>query len=173
MFIFSSHYCSPIDIKDSAIAEAKANVEKLQDLITKIQGTECLEKKFKALSALKSLQEKFWQELEDDFNTPKAKAVLFEIVKSVEVGLQQNSLTKTEAKEILNFLKEINKIFLFLDFKKKKEVEIPEEIKKLAEQRETCRKSKNWQKADEIRKQIEGLGYSAEDTANGPFLRKT
>ncbi len=180
MFIFSSHYRSPIDIKDSSIQEAKANIEKLQDLITKlkegIQGTECLEK-FKEPSALKSalkiLQEKFWGELEDDFNTPKAKAVLFEMVNLANERISKNELSKKETKEILEFFKQINKIFLFLDFKKKKEVEIPEEIKKLAEQREKARQIKDWQLADEIRKQIENLGYIVEDTDSGPKIEKS
>lgn len=166
MFIFSSHYRSPIDLKDSSIQEAKANIEKLQDLIYALQEVEVTEslRPSKELSSfdspLKLLQEKFWQALDDDFNTPKAKAVLFEIA---------NLADEKNAKEILNFLKEVNKIFLFLDFKKKK-IEIPDEIKKLAEQREACRKNKDWQKADEARKQIESLGYVVEDTPQGPKI---
>ncbi|MDO8524819.1 MAG: cysteine--tRNA ligase [bacterium] len=178
MFIFSSHYRSPIDLKDSSIQEAKANIEKLQDLIYALQKVEVTEslRPSKELggfdSPFRQLQEKFWQELEDDFNTPKAKAVLFEIVNSVEVKLQQQNLTKEEAKEVLDFLKQINKIFLFLDFKKVKEIKIPDEIKKLTEQREACRKNKDWQGADKLRKQIDEAGWQVEDSSNGPKIKK-
>ncbi len=162
MFIFSSHYRSPIDIKDSSIAEAKANIEKLQDLITNLQGTRFLEKKFKEPSALYPLIAKFWQALDDDFNTPKAKAILFEIANSVDIRYQQQ--------EILDFLKEINKIFLFLNFEKI-DVEIPKEILDLANQREKFRQTKDWQKADQVRGQIENLGYSVEDTSGGAVIK--
>jgi len=171
MFILSSHYRSPIDLKDSSIIEAKANVEKLQDLIAMLEkvvngGPSPVS------PVLNKLQEKFWQELEDDFNTPKAKAVLFEMVALANEKIIKNELAKTEAKEILNFLKEINKIFLFLEFKKVKKVEIPNEIKKLTEEREKFRQAKDWQKADELREQVEKLGYEIEDTGQGAKVKK-
>ena len=171
MFIFSSHYRSPIDFKESSIIEAKANIEKLQDLITKCsEATEWPRPKplggFD--SHFKLLQQKFWDELDDDFNTPKAKASLFELVALTNEKISQNLLTKHQAKGILDFLKEINKIFLFLDFKlKSAPVEIPEEIKKLAQQREVYRKNKDWQKADEIRDLTTSKGWSIYDTDNG------
>ncbi len=175
--VFSSHYRSPIDFKEGSIQEARANIAKLQDLITKCaEATEWLRLP-KPLggfgSPFKPLQDKFWQALEDDFNTPKAKAMLFEIVGLANEKITKNELTKTEAKGILNFLKEINKIFLFLDFKKAgAKKEIPKEILELLKQREKCRKAKEWQKADEIRKQIERQGYEIEDTAKGAKIIK-
>ena len=52
------------------------------------------------------------------------------------------------------------------DFEKEK-INIPLEIKKLAEERESARKNKDWKKADEIRNKINTLGYSINDTPNG------
>ncbi|MDD5433050.1 MAG: cysteine--tRNA ligase [Candidatus Pacebacteria bacterium] len=172
MFIFSSHYRSPIDLKDTAVNEAKTNVEKLQNLAAELQN---INKNGKGLvfTAFNELQDRFWQALEDDFNTPKAKAVLFEIVSLANEQIAKNELAINQAKKILNFLKEINKIFLFLDFKKAKEKqEIPKEILELAEQREKYRQAKDWQKADEIRQKIENLGYLVEDTSTGPKIIK-
>ncbi len=165
MLIFSSHYRSPIDLKDSSIAEAKANVEKLQEIADKVawQLPEKLPSNFNNFN-FNSLQEKFWLALEDNFNTPKAKAILFEIA---------NLANEKNAKEILNFLKQVNKIFLFLDFKKaSKKKEIPDEIKKLAKQREKFRQAKNWQLADQTRKQIENLGYIVKDTPTDSKITK-
>ncbi len=48
----------------------------------------------------------------------------------------------------------------------------PEDIKKLAEQREKYRQEKNWQKADQIRKEIKKLGFEIEDTAQGSKIKK-
>ncbi len=172
MLIFSSHYRSPIDLKDASIQEAKANIEKLQNLITKCSEVTEFLRGTKELGYFDSLQEKFWQALDDDFNTPKAKAVLFEIANAVEARLQQKNLTKAEVKEVLNFLKQINKIFLFLDFKKAKEIKIPEEIKKLIKQREVCRSNKDWGGADNLRQEIQTKGFDVEDTEQGTKLKK-
>ena len=48
---------------------------------------------------------------------------------------------------------------------------IPKEIQELAKEREKYREQKDWQKADQIRKQIEKMGYQIEDTKQGPKIR--
>ncbi|PIS17463.1 MAG: cysteine--tRNA ligase, partial [Candidatus Nealsonbacteria bacterium CG09_land_8_20_14_0_10_42_14] len=47
-----------------------------------------------------------------------------------------------------------------------------QEIINLVEKREKYRKKNNWRKADEIRKQIQKLGWRVEDTKTGPKLKK-
>ena len=171
MFIFSSHYRSPIDLKDASIAEALNNVEKLQDLILKLKEVKTTQGNFS--TEIEGLKQSFWQALENDFNTPKAKANLFELASLVNEKINKQALTKNQAKGILDFLKEINKIFLFLDFKQtKRSPAIPEEVKKLAQQREEYRKNKNWAKADEARQAIESLGFEIEDTQKGQKITK-
>ncbi len=111
--------------------------------------------------------------MENDFNTAQAKAALFELVGLANEKIKQNQLTQVQAKEILEFLKKFDKIFLFLNFKKRDKAEIiPEEILALAKERESTRKEKNWQKADEIRRQIKRAGWLVEDTSTGPKLKK-
>ena len=61
---------------------------------------------------------------------------------------------------------------LGLDLFKKEKISVPEEIVKLAEEREKYRKEKNWKKADEIREVIRGKGYSIDDNESGIKLRK-
>jgi len=174
--VFSSHYRSPIDFKDSAIIEAQTNIETLRNLITFLQKkdrgqTPILQDR--GLTPILALQEKFWRALENDFNTAQAKAALFELVGLANEKIKQNQLTQVQAKEILEFLKKFDKIFLFLNFKKRDKAEIiPEEILALAKERESTRKEKNWQKADEIRRQIKRAGWLVEDTSTGPKLKK-
>jgi len=79
-------------------------------------------------------------------------------------------ISKTEAKEIINFLKQIDKIFNFLIPKQKEK--IPQEIKDLAKKRETYRKQKKWQQADATRKEIEALGFEIKDAKSGLTVNK-
>lgn len=169
--IFSSHYRSPIDFKEASIREAKANIEKLQTLIQNLKGVELpSEEECKELG---SLQNWFWKTLDDDFNTPKAKAILFEIVTIANEQITKNQITKNQAKEILNFLGQVNKIFKFLDAKKQPQKSaVPSEIKNLVNEREEARQNKNWQLADTLRQQIEQQGWQVEDATSGPKLKK-
>ena len=100
--------------------------------------------------------------MEDDFNTPKAVAVIFELMR------RRNTLN---AKDILAFLKQIDRFFNFIFWPKAKE-KIPRNVSRLAGQREEYRKKENWQKADEIRQEIKKLGWLVEDTEEGPKIKK-
>ena len=59
-----------------------------------------------------------------------------------------------------------------LDLLKKEKITIPKEIKKLVEERESARKSKDWKKADELRIKINALGYQIDDSSNGAMVKK-
>ena len=89
-------------------------------------------------------------------------AVLWEIVKS--------NLTPDEK---LRLIFEIDEV-LGINLKNAQffAVEIPEEIKKLAEEREAGRLAKDFQKSDELRKKIAEKGYSVKDTAEGYKISK-
>ena len=110
----------------------------------------------------KTYRQKFIDAISDDLQAPKAVAVLWEIVKS-----------NISAEEKLNLIFEIDEV-LGLNLKNAKffAVEIPEEIKKLAEERETARLAKDFQKSDELRKKIAQKGYGIKDTDEGYKISK-
>ncbi len=49
---------------------------------------------------------------------------------------------------------------------------MPNEVKELLKVRESYRKSMDWQKADEMRKEIEKYGFSVDDTKDGTVIKK-
>jgi len=177
--IFSSHYRSPIDFQESSVKQAKASLEKIQDfaqqinLMTYSPKSKSLVSKHQRLPFIKQNISDFWRALENDFNTPKAKAALFKMINRANEKISQNQLSINDAKTIWNFLQDINKIFLFLDLQKKSPKQlIPPKVLLLVEQREKYRKTQNWQKADQIRQEIANLGFAIKDTANGPIINK-
>ncbi len=95
----------------------------------------------------------FKEYLEDDLDTPRALTVLWDLIKDENIS---NADKKTT---ILDFDKVLGLGFLNL----KKEV-IPEEIIKLAEERELARKNKDYKKSDELRAKINSLGYEVKDS---------
>ena len=170
-FVVKNLWHSPVDYSESVMIEVKSAVDKTEEFLRKIK-TQGLKSKAKNKNSklIKKFTEDFYKELDDDFNTPKAFAVMFEFMKNANQLLDENLVSKKEAKEIYEFFEEINNIFGFINFKKVNKT-IPAEIKKLAQARENFRKNKEWQKADEARQQIEKKGYVVEDTKDGPVVK--
>lgn len=99
----------------------------------------------------------------DDLNLPRALAVTWELVKSdIEDGCKKATLLAFDQVFGLDIAKWEPAV-----------LEIPEHISKLADERQTARKDKNWQLADEIRDELLSRGYEVEDTRDGPRINKT
>jgi cysteinyl-tRNA synthetase len=110
---------------------------------------------------LEKAEEELVNNLDDDFNTPRALAVLFNLIRDLnKIG---------GGKKVLKFLKEINKFFGFLKFKEEK---IPKEVNELTKKRELARKESRFEEADSIRKIINKKGFTIEDTEKGPIIKK-
>ncbi len=180
---------SPVDYSESVMIEVKMALEKIEEFLRKItnyklpsldslsrRGGQTTNKsklpKSKIQNLLKGGKENFYKNLADDFNTPKAFAVLFELIKNVNKLMGESALDKKTAKEIYEFFEEINEIFDIIDFKKLKTSNVPKEVTELVKARENYRKEKEWQKADEARKEIAKYGYTVDDTKDGTVLKK-
>jgi cysteinyl-tRNA synthetase len=155
-FYISSHYRSPINFSEKTLEKAKNGLERLNDFIKTLKAGKDDEK------LLRELKQKFFKAVDDDFDTVKALATIFDFIK-------QSYKNKTGGKKTLKFFKEIDKIFGILALGEEK---IPSEIKNLIQEREKERKQKNWQKSDELRGKIKQLGYWVEDTNEGPRIKR-
>ncbi|MBI2022491.1 cysteine--tRNA ligase [Candidatus Daviesbacteria bacterium] len=99
--------------------------------------------------------------LNNDLNTPQALAVMWEMVKS-------DYPTHAKAQSLLIMDKVLG---LKLDQYLGKKVEIPEEVMRLVEQREEVRKQGDFEKSDQLRKEIKKLGFEIEDTPEGSKVK--
>jgi len=187
--VAKSHYRSPIDYNEKLVSQSKKELERIDEFVEKLRTTNTLSGrqagKFQIPISSRILDEVgtnskfqitnyengFEKAMEDDFNTPKAVAVIFDLVNSGNSLIAQYKLSRNGAKDILEFLKDIDEVFNFIFWQKPKE-KIPANVLELVKEREKYRQEKNWQKADEIRKKIEAIGYWVEDTKEGPKIKK-
>jgi len=146
-FFLQAHYRSKQNFTWSAMKSAQNGLESLRNKI-KALGNDYgkIDKKY---------QKKFVEKISDNFNFPQALAVTQELLKA-------NLTDKDKLATILDFDKVLG---LNLDkiHKEDKQVKLPKEVLSLMKQRETARQNKQWQKADEIRKEIEKRGYKMKD----------
>lgn len=172
MLILSSHYQSNVNFTWDSLQQAKKNNEKIARFLEKLE--EILEKNTDLnidfnidLDAYKG---KIKKAMDDNLNSALALSVVYELISEINQKISKNNLGVEEAKKILGFWKDVNKIF-GLKFENEKN-KIPEKITELVQEREIARKNKNFEKSDELRDEIEKFGYSVEDTANGQVIRK-
>ncbi len=167
--MIKNHYLSPIDYNESVVLQAERELERLDEFVEKIQNS-----KLEAQNAeiqIAKFQTRFNKAMENDFNTPQAIAVVFELITLGNSLMDENLLSKNDAEGILKFLKEIDEFLNFIFWKKLPE-KAPQTVLKLVKEREEFRKKRNWQKADELRKRIIKLGWWLEDTKSGPKIKK-
>lgn len=175
LFVLKSHYRSPIDYSENAVAQTEQELKRLDEFTDKLKQQKTRKKSVEAnlmeiqLAKTKSA---FESAMEDDFNTPRAMAAIFALVNRGNTSLAKNEMGAETAKKIYDFLAEADTYLQFILWGKGETGKISQEILRLAEEREKYRKQKSWQKADEIRKKIQKMGYRLEDTGKGPKIKK-
>ena len=105
----------------------------------------------------------FLEAINNDLNTPKALAIVWDLLKTEEFPTSAKAQTLFKFDEVLG---------LKLKETWQKTKKIPAEVKKLIIDRETARKAKNFKQSDLLRAKIEKQGYLLEDTIDGYKLKK-
>ncbi|HQK63997.1 MAG TPA: cysteine--tRNA ligase, partial [Candidatus Staskawiczbacteria bacterium] len=91
--ILKNLWSSPVDYSDSALLETKSALEKIEEFLRKIRATKTTKIDGKQMSrnkkTIEKLKKDFYRELDYDFNTPKAFAVVFEFIKQANQFLDE------------------------------------------------------------------------------------
>jgi cysteinyl-tRNA synthetase len=158
MYFVGGHYRQPIAYSDEDLRSAAASVARIKELGRRLDaGAD-------APAEVDDHYERFLDALANDFNTPQARAVLFEWVAEANRRL--------DAGESFGPGKLRDMLWIFgLDNLLDADAEaIPEEATTLLEERGKARAAKDWARADEIRDRLAELGFEVRDSAEGPTL---
>ena len=158
----TAHYRSKLNFTWESLKAAQNAFDNLREAMKNLKTATQHTNKLKNVGMLskKNIIAKFKKYISDDLNTPRALALLWEVIKSQKLD------EKTKYELVIDFDK-----VLGLNLADVKIEKIPSEVLKLASEREKYRKEKNFKKADTLRKKIESLGWLVEDTGNGPILK--
>ncbi|TVR62455.1 MAG: cysteine--tRNA ligase [Candidatus Competibacteraceae bacterium] len=188
LFILSSHYRGPLNYSDENLEHAKASLKRLY---TALRGLPLVE-----APAVKEWQARFEQAMDDDFNTPEALAVLFDLAREInrlrtedETSAARLSVTLRRLGEVMGLLTDDPEGFFQgasgasvtapparVDVTAQNP-NIPvtlakERIEALIAERAAARKAKNWAEADRVRALLQDAGIVLEDTAKGTLWRR-
>lgn len=168
-FNIISHYRSPVDYAQDNIDSAVAGMERLYTALRGLSVSEPPENS--------EFEQRFQTAMDDDFNTPVAFAVLFDIVRDINRARDVDPKLAQSLGGLLIKLGNLLGILYstaeeFLQGKLQNQLFNASEIEDLILQRNQARHSKNWARADEIREQLLKEGIVLEDTSSGTLWRK-
>ncbi|MFP4610411.1 MAG: cysteine--tRNA ligase [Thiohalophilus sp.] len=168
-FILSSHYRSPLNYSDQHLDNAKAA---LTTLYTALRGFDDVAP---AISEDTSYVERFRAAMDDDFNTPEAQVILFELAH--EINKQADPAAARQAAATLKYLGALLGLLqqspeAFLQGESGGEGPDSEAIEALIRQRTKARANKDWAESDRIRDLLREQGVILEDGPGGTTWRR-
>jgi cysteinyl-tRNA synthetase len=159
----TAHYRSELEFTWENLESARKSLLSLREKIRMLKEEARKEKIKSDPEIVKFYRQMFLKAINDDLNMPKALSVVWKLVRSKE---------RIGPGDRLDLLFEFDRI-LGLNLEKEEEWELPEEVKKLVEERERARRRGDYKTADTIRRKIRELGFIIEDTPKGVRWKKT
>lgn len=149
---FLTHYRKQLKFSWEAVEAAENGLNNLYNKISNLPTSRG--------EVNKDYKIRFTEMINNDLNMPGIMALIQELLDD-----------KIKGEDKRGTLLEFDRV-LGLDFSKVKKLEVPKEIKELAESRIKARQEKNWQLSDELRDEIQRKGFVVEDTADGYKIKK-
>jgi cysteinyl-tRNA synthetase len=160
-FILSSHYRSPLNYSDEQLNEAHSALTRLY---TALRGVEISDTSLLLTDAI----ERFKQAMDDDFNTPVALSVLFDLARDLN---KAKSHEPDNIAALANTLKTLARLLGILqdnpDSFLKGDNDDDAIIEQQIQARIFAKKAKEWATADKIRNDLKAQGIILEDSPDG------
>ena len=160
--ILTSHYRQGLNFTWKGLEAAQKALDSLYQKAvdlkkqkTKLKTNFLLSRKYKS---------EFIETISRDLNISKALGLTWKMLKDKNVS----------PKNKYDLLIDFDKVFglRLWEVRPPTILEVPVEVKKLVELREKLRKQKKWREADQVRKEIEKIGWQIEDTDKGPKTKR-
>jgi len=154
MWMVGAHYRKPVAYSEDPLEDAARAVARVRDVIRRLD---------REAPGLDDYLDPFFDALADDFNTPQARAVLFEWV--AEANRRIDAGRPVGPGRLGEMLYALG-LESLLDV----EDEAPEELRRLAARREEARAARDFERADRIRDELAEAGWEIRDTPGGARL---
>lgn len=176
-FMVGAHYRSPVNYDLDLVQAAKKGLERIRNSYKSLVDREehALLKEDETNQYIEGIDQAlkdFEMYMDDDFNTANAMTAWYDLNKLANKYLLENATSV----RTIEYFKEVYQIFsdvLGVPLYGKEHAELlDEEIEQLIEERNEARKSKNFQRADEIRDMLKEQNIILEDTPQGVRFKR-
>jgi cysteinyl-tRNA synthetase len=170
LYLLGTHYRNPLEWVESRVQDSARALERLARLrhdaarLREAVTTPALD------ADLAGFRSRFEAAMDDDFNTPQALGVLFDMARALA---ERRDAGPAAASGFVAGVEEMSALAGSLGLLLGPDGATagpPEEVRNLVEERAEARKRRDWKRSDEIRDRLRGLGWTVEDTPTGPRL---
>jgi cysteinyl-tRNA synthetase len=186
LFLLSNHYRSPIDFTEKAMNEASSGLDKMYALLLRAGNAIGFESNQDLEPG--DCWQQFCEAMDDDFNTARGIGIIFDTVRKVNRVLDEyenndsDQIKSTIQFTIADILRAGNILGILLEkpdeYFEKKQTQVleqksidPDMIAIMIKERDEARKAKDWEKADQIRKQLAEMDVTIEDRPEGTIWK--
>ena len=169
--LVNAHYRQGLNFAFSALDDARKSLERIDrcvDALQRLAGSNGPDGETPAFAT--QALESFSAAVNDDLNTPKAFAALFELVREANGALA--TLTPAQAAAVLAVFQRMDTVLGVIFFGKAVAAEVPAEIQALLDKRAAARKAKDWAESDRLRDEIAAAGWSVKDSRDGQTVTR-
>lgn len=169
-FVLSTHYRSPINFSNSALNQSINSLDRIHKLMQTINEllesdlAESNEDDVKYSKLLIKTKEKFITNMDDDFNTPNALSVIFNLIRDVNRGIDDQTISKNILSHVKDILIEFGEILgLNFNIKSCEDDKTTDLIELIIDIREKLRERKDYESSDLIRSKLNDINIVLED----------
>lgn len=173
LLFLGTHYRSQMNFTWEALAGAQKAWEKLMKEVVawKKAGQTAIQDSESEIwtAPLEAYKTRFYDHIWNDLATPEAVAVMWEVTKDAELDAAQKYAVLMDFDQILGLsLSELDENSLLgLSDAPLAIEELPDSVQELVQRRAVARQNKDWAAADQLRDELNQVGYQVKDTAAG------
>ena len=171
LFMLGANYRNPLNFSRDLMEQAVTSLERLRTAKSRLAETRkdasCKVKDLE--KTLKEFQNRFNDAMDDDLNTADALGVLFDFARFVNI-FASDAHSESDIQAVQTSYQTLASVLGLLQ-RGQPEV-FPSAALNLLAERTEARKAKDWKRADAIRDELKVMGFSVEDSAQGPKLKK-
>ena len=175
LWLLTTHYRNPIEFSEERLAEGTRALDRFHRILReadRLRPTVPDGPTERLPDELAVFRSRFHAAMDDDFNTPQALAVLFDLAHALQPW-RDRAPSDAEARRF--FVRGADQVLSLGRMLGLLEAELetagpPPEIDRLVAERQAARKARNFREADRLRQEIVDRGWLVEDTPAGPRL---
>lgn len=162
-FLLTGHYRSPMNFTMEALESSKQALFRLKRFLFTAPAGGAVNESYRA---------QFHAAVNDDLDTPRAVAIVWELMKDTTVSDADKAATVRNFDRVLAIGLSDTPSEVERELGIVKDTEMPAEVRTLADDRVAARTAKDWAEADRLREALNLLGYVVEDTPSGQRISK-
>jgi len=169
-YLLSVHYRTNLKFSWKGLDDAKKARKKITDWISDVENfsSAVSEKNSAHKTDVEKFSEEFMQAMNDDLNTSKALAVIFNLMNWYH---RSHALTDDAVKDLQDFIEQIESTFGCFEISSD-DAQISPDVQALIHGRAEARIQKNFAESDRLRVELERAGYTVKDTPEGQKVQK-